>query len=425
MSKKICLDPGHYGKYNQSTEVSTYYESEVMWSFHLYLKADLEALGFEVITTRSDPDQDLALYTRGTTAQGCDCFISLHSNACGTESVDYPVVFRAYDNLNDADTIALKLATEIGTLMGTAQAGRTATRVSSSGGEYYGVIRGARAVNVPLYLLIEHSFHTNKAATLWLLEDENLKKLSKLEAQILADYYGMSPQEDTSTYCNILGSAQCSAQQMYAYLKGVNPQATEYFSLAQTYLEEGEAEGVRGDVAFAQTLLETGHFQFGGDVLPAQNNFCGLGTTGNGEPGCSFDTPTLGVRAQIQHLQAYAGTGTLHQACVDPRYGYVTRGSAPYVEWLGSQENPQGLGWASASGYGAKILALLEKIKETEGETMPEVIPDWMKPATDWMVEQQLMVGDGDGNLQVNDPVTRGQLAVILYAYHQKFGQTS
>ena len=37
-------------------------------------------------------------------------FLSLHSNACGTESVDYPVVYRAYDGLNGADVLAGKLA---------------------------------------------------------------------------------------------------------------------------------------------------------------------------------------------------------------------------------------------------------------------------------------------------------------------------
>ena len=38
---------------------------------------------------------------------------------------------------------------------------------------------------------------------------------------------------------------------------------------------------------------------------------------------------------------------------VDPRFKYVARGSAPYVEWLGILENPQGKGWAAgASKWG-------------------------------------------------------------------------
>ena len=56
-----------------------------------------------------------------------------------------------------------------------------------------------------------------------------------------------------------------------------------------------------------------------------------------------------GIRAQIQHLKAYASAQPLTQRCVDPRYQYVQKGCAPYVEWLGIQESPQGRGWASGA----------------------------------------------------------------------------
>ena len=196
MSKKICLDAGHVGsKYNQSPVVKTYYESAMVWALHLKLKAQLEARGFQVVTTRASIDTDLGVYERGTASKGCDVFISLHSNACGTESVDYPVVYRAYDNKNNVDTLALKLAKKVGELMGTTQAGRTATRKNSSGGEYYGVLRGARAVGTPYYMLIEHSFHTNTKATKWLSEDANLDKLAVAEADILAEFFVLLEQE--------------------------------------------------------------------------------------------------------------------------------------------------------------------------------------------------------------------------------------
>lgn len=419
--KKICLDPGHYGRYNQSTEVAGYYESETMWKLHLYLKEALEKRGFQVITTRNDPNKDLGLYDRGAMAKGCDLFLSLHSNACGTPSVDYSIVYRAHDNLNHADEIALKLATEVGKLMGNVQSGKTGTRKTDSGSEYYGVMRGARAVNVPLYLLLEHSFHTNKAATLWLMEEDNLQKLAELEATVIGEHFGMDCPDSTENFTKIMGNAQCSADQMKRYLKKVAPQKADYLELADIYLAEGKAEGVRGDIAFAQALVETGNFDFGGDVKAEQNNFCGLGATGQGEAGNSFDTPTLGVRAQIQHLQAYASTKNLADLCVDPRYSYVDRGCAPYVEWLGIQEHPDGKGWAAGSQYGSKILTILKKMMEMEVEPMEEVIPDWMKPSTDWMVEQGLMVGDGDGTLRIHDGVTRGELAVILAKYYRLF----
>ena len=73
-----------------------------------------------------------------------------------------------------------------------------------------------------------------------------------------------------------------------------------------TYLK-GNAEGVRGDIAFAQSCLETENFGFSGSAVTLdQNNFCGMGVTSNGMKGNSFDTPQLGIRAQIQHLKAYA-----------------------------------------------------------------------------------------------------------------------
>ena len=60
MSKKICLDAGHVGsKYNQSPVVKTYYESAMVWALHLKLKAQLEARGFQVVTTRASIDTDL------------------------------------------------------------------------------------------------------------------------------------------------------------------------------------------------------------------------------------------------------------------------------------------------------------------------------------------------------------------------------
>lgn len=188
---KVCLDAGHVGsKYNQSPVVKSYFESAMVWALHLKLKAQLEARGFEVVVTRPNIDTELTVYNRGAASKGCDLFLSLHSNACGTEYVDYPVVYRAYDNLNGVDTLALKLARKVGELMDTAQAGRTATRKNGSGGEYYGVLRGARAVGTPLYMLIEHSFHTNTRAAKWLCVDANLDKLAIAEAELLAEHFG-------------------------------------------------------------------------------------------------------------------------------------------------------------------------------------------------------------------------------------------
>lgn len=298
----------------------------------------------------------------------CVLFISDHSNACGTESVDYPVVYRGYDNIGNCDELALKLAKVIASTMGTAQAGRTATRKGSSGGEYYGVLRGARAAGLSDYYIIEHSFHTNTKMTKWLLNDSNLRKLAEAECKVIAEHYGMTKQsDDKDSMTKITGKAEATAEQMTAYIKAKNGSvAQSVLDMIPLYLSEGEAENIRGDIAFAQSCLETGNFTFSGSAVKlSQNNFCGMGVTQNGETGNSFKTPQLGIRAQIQHLKAYANTTKLKQECVDPRFEFVSRGCAPYVEYLGIQENPKGKGWAAGAGYGEKILKILDAIKGT------------------------------------------------------------
>jgi N-acetylmuramoyl-L-alanine amidase len=430
MSKKICLDAGHVGsKYNQSPVVKTYYESAMVWALHLKLKAQLEARGFQVVTTRASIDTDLGVYERGTASKGCDVFISLHSNACGTESVDYPVVYRAYDNKNNVDTLALKLAKKVGELMGTAQAGRTATRKNSSGGEYYGVLRGARAVGTPYYMLIEHSFHTNTKATKWLSVDANLDKLAVAEADILAEFFGMESSAATEKTA-IMGEAQATAQQMALFCRSKNstPQLTSCSleQLAEMFIEEGKAEGVRGDVAFAQSLHETGYFKFGGIVLPAQNNYAGIGALNGNTTGqaASFPDPRTGVRAQIQHLKAYASTEALVNECVDPRFSLVARGVAPYVEWLGAEDNPEGRGWAvPGAGYGANIVKLLGQIlaqevpqapAEPENDGYPEGTPAWQKEGFEILVERGIINSPDVWKARFDQPIMVGEILAII-----------
>ena len=121
------------------------------------------------------------------------------------------------------------------------------------------------------------------------------------------------------------------------------------------YYEECEAEGIRAEVAYCQCLKETGFLKFGGDVKIEQYNFCGLGAVGGGAEGQYFDSVRLGIRAHVQHLKAYANKDALLNDCVDPRFSLVIRGVAPYVEWLGINENPYGKGWAVASRYGYSL----------------------------------------------------------------------
>ena len=195
---KICIDAGHFGKYNQSPANNKYYESNMNWKLHLLLKKYLEEYGFEVITTREEQAKDLALYNRGTTSKGCALFISIHSNAVANgvnEKVDYPVVYVPLSG--KGDILGQKLADRIAEVMDTNQPGRISKRKSSTGKEYYGVIRGAVSVGT-VGMIIEHSFHTNTRSTNWLLVDDNLDKLAKAEAEEIAKYYDMDKKTSTT-----------------------------------------------------------------------------------------------------------------------------------------------------------------------------------------------------------------------------------
>lgn len=165
----------------------------------------------------------------------------------------------------------------------------------------------------------------------------------------------------------IEGEPLATQEQCVSYLVKHNPLPEITVTpreLVRLYYEEGRREGIRPDVAFAQALYETGFFRYGGDVVPMQNNYCGLGTTGSGVKGAWFDTARLGVRAQIQHLLAYATTREPRQEIVDPRYDLVK-----YSDRFGRVER-----WTELNGkwavpgwqYGQKILRLFADILSEE-----------------------------------------------------------
>lgn len=172
-----------------------------------------------------------------------------------------------------------------------------------------------------------------------------------------------TPQVQDGKY-EIMGQTQTTVAQMVRYFTAnaqypsfyANTDAPTIEAFCQIFYDEANIEGVKAEVAFCQTMKETGYLKFGGDVSISQFNFAGLGATGNGVAGNCFSSVREGVRAQIQHLKAYASTEPLNQTCVDTRFKYVKRGTAVYVEWLGIKENPNGGGWAASQGYGTSIV---------------------------------------------------------------------
>lgn len=133
-------------------------------------------------------------------------------------------------------------------------------------------------------------------------------------------------------------------------------------TFASYYVDEAMAEGINSDLAFAQMCLETGFLRFGGLVQEDFHNYCGLGAMDSEHPGEKFENEEMGVRAHIQHLQAYATTEDvkLNKDLIDPRYNWVHK--TKLVEDLWGLAGT----WASDPAYGQKLNALLERMENQE-----------------------------------------------------------
>lgn len=185
---RICLDAGHAGKENRSPVVAAFYESDFNWKLHLKLKEQLEAYGIQVITTRASQDEVLGTKSRGRKAEGCNLLLSIHSNAADRESADYPLAIVPVNG--SGDELGKKLAECVRNVMDTDEPADMWSKKSDSGNDWYGVINGAVQVGVP-GIILEHSFYTNRRMVAWMLDDVNLDKLAKAEAETIAAYYGV------------------------------------------------------------------------------------------------------------------------------------------------------------------------------------------------------------------------------------------
>lgn len=182
----------------------------------------------------------------------------------------------------------------------------------------------------------------------------------------------------------IQGYSELTAAQLAKYFNAKGPKNRTYRALvpidvlAQVFIEEGQALFVRGDIAFAQSLIETGWFNFPDPtpdhytyVRPWMNNFAGIGAYGNGS--CLMSNPDLlrlGVRAQMQHLRNYADPqikaseltyGFVPRACYDARAFNTFRykGAAPTWQMLSCK-------WAGW-GYGERVIAKYNEIRVFNG----------------------------------------------------------
>jgi hypothetical protein len=211
----------------------------------------------------------------------------------------------------------------------------------------------------------------------------------------------------------ILGLPQATIGQMRSFLRSLNPNAPDYSKL---YLDIGREYGVRGDLAFAQAIHETGAWKFGGSVRAGQNNFAGIGATSPTEGGASFATPAEGIEAQIQHLFGYATTKPLPagKATVDPRFELLSRaglrGTAPNVEDLNGK-------WAfPGTNYGQMIVNIWRRILATpELPNYASDTVDWRQEALQWLESMELINSPHDPNA----PVTWAEFGTVLQRLHK------
>jgi hypothetical protein len=168
----------------------------------------------------------------------------------------------------------------------------------------------------------------------------------------------------------VMGPSILNAGQLAGWVRseGFRPRiATDLVALAQLFIDEGHDEGVRGDMAFAQAVIETGGFE----AAPA-NNYSGLGWCDTCRVGIQFPSPLEGVRAQIQLLRQYADAGVtaaqLTHAVSPYLYGsdpavaarrfdaFFARGWAPTWRDMGNGN------WATDPGYSDKVISVYRRM---------------------------------------------------------------
>ncbi len=162
----------------------------------------------------------------------------------------------------------------------------------------------------------------------------------------------------------ILGAPELTADQLLAWYRstGAVPHLdVDIAELILDYLTEGAAEHVRGDIAFLQSVVETGYFSFPGtgQVGVADHNFAGIGACDSCDHGDRFTDAREGVRAQIQLLRFYADPSMTERRLAHPAVRPLDRlgvkGCCP--TWYSLTGT-----WATAPTYGPVILDLLRRV---------------------------------------------------------------
>ncbi|WP_165171916.1 N-acetylmuramoyl-L-alanine amidase [Adlercreutzia sp. ZJ242] len=415
-----------------------------------------------VFTSQFSSSHGLEPRVQSGVDQGADVIISFHCNSASASSANGSEVWvpngsaYLYNETHVAgENLGNSILSNLSAL-GLYNRG-TKTRDCTTGETYpypggicdwYGINYWSRWRGIP-GIIIEHGFLTNPDDADKLGDASWCEKIGVADATGIAAYYGLSKDvvdpnlEKTgeevstkieSTYENdpaIMGASRASVERMVSWFnsKG-HPYPSDTYKkhgaatiedFCTIVSEEAAAEGVRAEVVFAQSMVETGWLQFGNQVNAEQCNFGGLGATDGSAAGANFsehgaDAVRIGLRAQVQHLKAYATTESLKKDCVDPRFHLVTRGCAPSVKGLTSK-------WATDPTYGDQ---LTEKVNELLGASsqvasvkfsLADVPSSLAKPGVAYVdgVAKPLNVQGGYGFVDVAGP---GAHSVVLYEFN-------
>ncbi len=195
----IVLDPGHGQFGNKHTTRDGFYEGTQNFILASFLKAELEALGFDVRMTRNKIEDNPELAERGSMSGklGAVMFLSIHSNAPGGNPSDerYPKVRGAetFYSVSDCEgnaPIARDLTDAVVRTMQTEDRGiKTRRYPDNESVDYYGVLRSAAASGCKRAFLIEHGFHTNPEDSAFLQNSDCLARLAKAEAEVIDRWF--------------------------------------------------------------------------------------------------------------------------------------------------------------------------------------------------------------------------------------------
>lgn len=358
MNKPILIiDPGHGGKDAGGGTNQYWKEKDFTLQISLYQYERFKNLGIPVMLTRKEDNylnsSERAMMVKESGAKYC---ISNHINAGGGEGVE--TIHSIFNN----GKLAKRILDEI------VQAGQRKRRVFSRAlpnnpmRDYYYM---HRQTGVVVTTIVEYGFADNKNDTRRL--QQHWHEYAEAVVKGFCEYVGIK--YSTKNKVAILGDSLAKKAQMKKYLLLINDSPKINCTIDELigyYIEESRLEGIRGDIAFAQALKETGFFRYGGIVRPEQNNYCGIGAFNGNTPGqaATFPSPQIGVRAHIQHLKGYCSIVKPKKEIVDPRYEVLVKkkllGTAPYVTDLNGK-------WAwPGTTYGQGILKILDQILEVK-----------------------------------------------------------